>query len=372
MCTRSARGPFGLLLASTLLAACAGPRPAPVAVLPQGGVCAPRSYWPTREWRKLPPATIGVDTAELALADAYVRDSMPNLYSLLVVQYGYVVAEHYWHGAADTTHFEVRSVTKSVTSAAVGQAIDEGVFRGVDQRISDFFPEYFHTQDPASWKRRIAIKHLLTMTSGIQWGEGEGIALPAGVADTTFIALPMSDRPGEHFNYNSGSIHLLSIAVKRASGKSLRVFANTTIFAPIGVEVTPEHWDEDPAGNNFGGYGLRLTAREMARFGFLYLNDGCWDGARVLAPGWVEAATGPEEDTPWGSGTYGYLWWRTTFDGHQAYFAGGWGGQHIIVVPSLDLVVVTAATPTATTVATDPMNLVRRFVVPAAEEAGGE
>jgi CubicO group peptidase (beta-lactamase class C family) len=372
MSMTSLRGPLGLLIACSSLAACAGPRPEPVAVAPAGGYCAPRSYWPTREWRKLPPTTVGIDTAELAQADAYVRDSMPNLYALLVVQYGYVVAEHYWHGASDTTPFEVRSVTKSVTSTAVGQAIDNGVFRGVDQRISDFFPEYFHNQDPSSWKRRIEIKHLLTMTSGIQWGEGEGIELPVEVPETTFIALPMAERPGQEFNYNSGSIHLLSIALTRATGESLRDYVNQTVFEPIGMEVPPEHWDEDPHGNSYGGYGLSLTAREMARFGFLFLNDGCWDGKRVLAPGWVDAATGPEEDTPWGKGTYGYLWWRTTFDGHQAYFAGGWGGQHIIVVPSLDLVVVTAATPTATTVATDPMNLVRRFVVPAAEEAGGE
>jgi CubicO group peptidase (beta-lactamase class C family) len=210
------------------------------------------------------------------------------------------------------------------------------------------------------------------MTSGIEWGEGDGVPLPEGIPETTFIALPMAERPGREFNYNSGSIHLLSIALSRASGKSLRVLANNSLFEPIGFEVSPENWEEDPHGNNYGGYGLKLTAREMARFGFLFLNDGCWEGRRILAPGWVESATGPEEDTPWGKGTYGYLWWRTTFDGRPAYFAGGWGGQHIIIVPSLDLVVVTAAVPEATSITTDPMRLVRRFVVPAAEVAGGE
>jgi CubicO group peptidase (beta-lactamase class C family) len=366
--------PWIPLLGAALLA-CATPAPTPAPPAPVYSAhpaCAPRSYWPTREWRRLPPATIGVDTAELALADAFVHDSMPNVYALLVVQYGYVVAEHYWHGASATTPFELRSATKSVTSTVVGQAIDGHIIQGLDQRLSDFFPEYYRHQDPSSWKWRIQLKHLMTMTSGIEWGEGDGVPLPEGIPETTFIALPMAERPGREFNYNSGSIHLLSIALSRASGKSLRVLANNSLFEPIGFEVSPENWEEDPHGNNYGGYGLKLTAREMARFGFLFLNDGCWEGRRILAPGWVESATGPEEDTPWGKGTYGYLWWRTTFDGRPAYFAGGWGGQHIIIVPSLDLVVVTAAVPEATSITTDPMRLVRRFVVPAAEVAGGD
>lgn len=354
------------IIAAASLEACASAVPAPQ-LSAATTECPVRPYWPTAGWQFREAEWAGIDTTELQRAEKFVGDSMPNLYALLVVQHGYVVLERYWHGTDSSTAFDLRSATKSVTSTVVGQELWRRDLKNVDQRLSDFFPEYFRTQEPGSLKWRIRLRHLLTMTSGIEWGEGSGVVVPEWSPETTFIALPMADQPGRKFNYNSGGVHLLSIIVSRTTGKAVRDLANANLFGPIGFQVPVERWAADAHGNSAGGYGLWLTAREMARFGYLYLNDGCWDGGRVLPPGWVAEATAPHADTPFGRGTYGYLWWRTTFDGHPAYFAGGWGGQHVVVVPELDLVVVTTAVPTATSITTDPLRLVRRFVVPATE-----
>ena len=358
-----------LPLSVLTLLACAGSgtAPLPATLVAAASECPVRPYWPTNGWLSKAPEWSGIDTADLKLAERFVGDSMPNLYSLVVVQHGYVVVEEYWHGADSLTPFDLRSATKSVTATVVGEELWQRDLKSVDQRVAEFFPDYFRNQGPDSWKWRIRLRHLLTMTAGFEWAEGTGIHVPADAPETTFIALPMAKIPGTKFNYNSGGIHLLSIILSRTTGQSLRELANATVFRPIGLEVPLERWDADPLGHSYGGYGLWLTAREMARFGYLYLNDGCWEDRRVLPPGWVEEATAPHVDTPFGKGTYGYLWWRTTFDGHPAYFAGGWGGQHVVVVPELDLVIVTTAVPEPTSITTDPLRMVRRFVVPAAE-----
>jgi len=241
----------------------------------------------------------------------------------------------------------------------------QGYIRGLDQRVYDFFPEYYRDLDPASWKWRIQVKHLLTMTAGLEWDERVGIIPRPETHESTWLLPPMAARPGTRFIYSSGDSHMLSIAVARATKQSLRDYGNATIFRRIGMEIDEARWPTDDKGYNWGGTGLELTSRQMAKFGYLYLNDGCWDGEQVVPRDWVAQSTLARVSSREGKNNYGYQWWVTDLGPHHAYLADGHGGQMIVVVPDLDLVVVTTAVPDAPQPHLDPMLVVRRFVLPA-------
>jgi CubicO group peptidase (beta-lactamase class C family) len=350
-----------LLGCSTATGEPSGPAPA---------ACRERPYWPTERWQRAPDDRPGLASARMAALERFVADSMPNLRSLMVVRGGYVVAERYWGGADSATPFDIRSSTKSFTSAIVGEAIAQGYIRGLDQRVYDFFPEYYRDLDPASWKWRIQVKHLLTMTAGLEWNEQVGLTPRPESHESTWLTSPSVARPGNRYIYSSGNTHMLSIAITRSTKQSLRDYGNATIFRRIGMEVDQARWPTDAKGYNWGGTGLELTARQMAKFGYLYLNDGCWNGEQVVARDWVEQSTLPRVSSREGKLNYGYLWWTTDFGPHHIYLADGHGGQMIMVVPDLDLVVVTTAVPDPPRPYLDPMVAVRRFVLPAATEAG--
>jgi CubicO group peptidase (beta-lactamase class C family) len=173
--------------------------------------------------------------------------------------------------------------------------------------------------------------------------------------------------PGTHFEYDSGTAHLVSVVLSKATGRSGLDNAKRELFGPIGIHDAA--WSSDPQGNSIGGWGLELTARDLARLGYLYLHRGRWDGRQVLPASWVKASTSVQVRTeasvggwgypPWRG--YGYFWWRYPLPG--AYMAVGRGGQFVIVWPRLDLIVVTTAVVQDTP--WDLHALVERYVVPA-------
>jgi CubicO group peptidase (beta-lactamase class C family) len=354
------------LLSLILVAGCSSASGEPSGPTPEA--CPERPYWPTTGWQKAPGGGPRLAAAPMAELERFVADSMPNLLSLLVVRDGYVVAEQYWQGKDSSSTFDIRSSTKSFTSAIVGEAMAQGYIRGLDQRVYDFFPEYYRNLDPASWKWRIQVKHLLTMTAGLEWDERIGIIPQPESYESTWLTPPMAARPGTRFIYSSGDSHMLSIAVARATKQTLREYGNATIFRQIGMEIDQARWPTDPKGYNWGGTGLELTARQMAKFGYLYLNGGCWNGEQVVSRDWVTQSTLARVSSRGGKNNYGYQWWVTEFGPHHAFLADGHGGQMIIVVPDLDLVVVTTAVPDAPAPRIDPMVVVRRFVMPAVTE----
>nr|WP_243685098.1 MULTISPECIES: serine hydrolase [Methanosarcina] len=140
----------------------------------------------------------------------------------------------------------------------------------------------------------------------------------------------------------------------RSTGKSAREFANERLFKPIGMKEIPDHemkafgfedlfgknvkgWVKDPNGNSTGGWGLKLTPRDMARFGFLYLNHGIWDNNQIISGTWID------ESTAMNLNKYGYLWWLREEDGVFAYLALGDGGNVICCIPEKDLVIAIAS-----------------------------
>ncbi|HXY30025.1 MAG TPA: serine hydrolase [Gemmatimonadaceae bacterium] len=327
----------GLLLATGL-----GAPPARA----QATCAVARDYWPTDGWRAATPASQKVDSAMIDSALVHFEREYPALWSVMVIRHGYVVAERYFEGHDSTEIYDLRSATKSITSILVGLAIAEKGLRGLDQTVGDLFPEYFAGDDADSRKRAITVRNLLTMTSGLDWNEMVAQSYFAGKRDWVRAVLdrPMASAPGQRFIYNTGNAYLLSVAISRRMHETPLELANAKLFGPLGFKVFVPDWATDGSGVNAGGGGLRLTTRQMAKIGWLYLNHGCWDGNQVVPADWVAASTKKWSDPGPTVRGYGFLWWLSAAI-PNAFSAIGYGGQYIIVMPDQDAVIAMTADP---------------------------
>jgi CubicO group peptidase (beta-lactamase class C family) len=285
-----------------------------------------------------------MDAFGLADVDARATSEVPLLSALLAVRNGYLVFERYYNGLEADDLVNVRSVTKSVTSTLAGIALRDGLLTGLGQTVGEVIPERVpENADPRVYD--ITIWQLLTMTSGLAW-EAAGdwrrlLAAPDWVAMT--LGLPVVGIPGQSYVYNTGGSHVLGVMVAKAAGQPLEDYAAEVLFEPLGI--TPGDWTRSPQGEVCAGSGLELTAPDMTKLGYLYLRGGEWDGRQLIDPEFAAAATTWQSagDSTGAWAGYGYQWWVTaTNAGYPAYFALGYGGQHIFVVPGLDLVVVAA------------------------------
>ncbi len=261
--------------------------------------------------------------------------------SLLVVRNGTIVAEEYFNGRQVHEAADMYSASKSVISALVGIAIAEGFIEDIDRPVADFLPRLFATlDDPA--KSEVTLRHLLTMTAGLEWENRPNVDYAAVYSELDWLdgfwSYPLLTEPGEEFNYNTGLTHTLSAVISQSTGLSTCDFATRYLVDPLGI--TAELWTEDPFGYFVGGSGIFMTPREMAKFGLLYLHDGRWDGEQIVPASWVEESTAQQVPAD-GSDSYGYLWWPETIRGQETFAAHGFGGQAILVIPDLDVVVVT-------------------------------
>jgi CubicO group peptidase (beta-lactamase class C family) len=308
-----------------------------------------RDYWPTAGWRSSTPEMQGMDSAKLLIADEFIQNRLPDAFSLLVVKNGYLVYEKYYRWGDPDKFAVVHSVTKSVISALIGIALDRGHLNNVDQKLIEFFPEHI-TDESDPRKREIRLKHLLTMSAGFRWNDWGPVMrfwyTSSNWAEYT-IQLPQEKNPGDVFNYNSSTSHLLSIILSKSTKTSTLDFARKNLFEPLGIQSA--YWHQDPQGYNIGGFGLGLSARDLAKIGFLYLNNGYWNGQPIVPERWVKESTDQHIQASrhpiYGRFGYGYQWWVKTVDGCSSFRAWGRRGQFIVVVPQLDLVVaVTSAT----------------------------
>jgi CubicO group peptidase (beta-lactamase class C family) len=279
------------------------------------------------------------------LAEAYSEAArVEGMKSLLVARNGELVAEAYYNGHGPDRLHDVRSVTKSVTSALVGIAIDRGFIESVEQPIGPFIEPLVTNLDAD--RANITIHQLLTMTSGLEWhelgGESEFSRWMSSPDQLEYIlAKPFVNPPGTRFDYSDGGAHLLSVVLTEATGQSALDFAQQYLFTPLGIGT--RQWLADNRGYNVGGAGLAITSRDMLRIGMLYLDLGADAGEQVVPADWVSTSTSSFVTTgmavPYGP-YYGYLWWSGSAHGRDFYFATGYGGQFILNVPELNLVVV--------------------------------
>ena len=295
------------------------------------------------------PAAQAVSVPPVLAEAAREAAALPRLYSLLVSQRGTVLLEGYYHGARPARLANVKSVAKSVMSALVGIAIDRGALPGVREIIQPYFADLLRSPADAA-KRAITIEDLLTMRSGLETTSnrnyGAWVQSPNWVRFV--LAQPLLSPPGTEMDYSTGSTHLLSALLTKATRKSTLQFAQEALATPLGFTLAA--WTRDPQGIYFGGNDMAMTPRQMLAFGEMYLRQGRVGDRQVLPAQWVRDTFVPRGRSQRGDRDdreYGYGWWVRTLAGQRTYYAWGYGGQFIFVVPGLELVVVTTSSTTS-------------------------
>ncbi len=267
--------------------------------------------------------------------------------ALLVQRHGQLIAEMYYNGFERNREHIVHSVSKSVLSAMLGIAMEKGLL-GLDDLLTRYLSNYdLRALEPR--KQEITIRHLLTMTAGYDSDQMlyETVASSGNWVQKT-LDLPLKTNPGEKYSYFTFSSHLLSAALTSAAEQSSLEFGVRNLFTPLNIIC--KRWDRDPQGIYFGGNNMYFIPRDMVRFGQLYLDGGQAGGTQIVPRAWVEESIRPFYSgfKAWGvlqSPGYGYHWWCGTLSGHTIFFALGHGGQYIVMVPDLQLIVVTTANP---------------------------
>lgn len=299
----------------------------------------------------IPRAITAPDSSLLRLAGDR-GDSLPRLRSLIVSWRGTVSLERYYRGATRATPANIKSASKTVISALVGIAIARGDIKGTSQTIAELLP--IETRDLGAVKRAITIEDLLTMRAGLQSTSfenyGEWVSSRNWVRDALRRPMTSAAGPGGPMIYSTGNTHLLSAILTRVGRTTTHGYADRHLFRPLGIRL--RGWTTDPQGIYFGGNEMRLTPREMLSFGELYRNGGAargpGDSLRQIIPrAWIDSSWVPRTDSPWSGNEYGYGWWMTELRGYRAYFAWGYGGQYIFVIPRLDATIIVTSDPNA-------------------------
>ncbi|HLB82222.1 MAG TPA: serine hydrolase domain-containing protein [Gemmatimonadales bacterium] len=362
------------LVALLLAVGCRDAPMAPGAPGAAGGIdSAPVRIDLSTAWVRANPSEVGMSPTGLESA-TNAAAAIPRFRSLLVARHGRLVAESYFGGADSTTLFDVRSVTKSIVCALTGIALRDGVLPGVAAPIARYLAPP-HTLDAAD--SAVTVQNLLTMTTGYQWDEETGPDYSLWIAADDHVQY-LLDRahaapPGATFTYNSAAAHTLGVVLQDAAAMPLPRYA-APLFAALGVDAVA--WEPLDRGTVNGGAGIALRARDLLKLGQLFLQRGWSGNGSVVPEGWVDEATRPQFTWrrvfgPQSRVTYGMLWWVSDAT-PAAFFAYGYGGQFVYVVPSRDLVVVaitdwtalSETTPQALTAAA--LGVIVDDVVPAA------
>jgi CubicO group peptidase (beta-lactamase class C family) len=283
------------------------------------------------------PEKVNMDIKLLNDMDNEIKRNFPHINGILVSRNENLVFERYYDGGNKNTLYPMYSMTKSVMSMLLGKAIEEKIISGTDKNVMDYFTNNHNIIEDVNLKF-IKIENLLTMTSGID----TSIIDPNEAYKnwlTTFLSSRFAAKPGEAFNYSDLDAHVLSMIFTIAAKKTASEYAKDHLFGPL--NITNYRWLSDFQGNSYGSTGLELTARDMLKFGLLYLNKGNWNGKQLVSEEWVYNSTRIHLTGYFPYYTdYGYLWWIQKAGGHYAYFAGGIGGQYIAVIPDLKICVV--------------------------------
>ncbi|HEY8612872.1 MAG TPA: serine hydrolase [Roseomonas sp.] len=285
--------------------------------------------------------------ARAAPLDDALHDAatLPRLRSVTVAQEGRILAERHLRGPALEVPHNIKSASKTVLSALVGCAIARGVLRGVDQPVLPLLGTRPAGLDPRA--EAITIGHLLTMRTGLERTSGQNYGGWAAARDPVTYALtrPFVEEPGGGMQYSTGSTHILGAALSRAAGRPLLELARDWLGGPLGIAIPS--WPRDPQGRYYGGNDMRLTSRALLRIGECYRLGGLWNGTGVIPAEWITESWAPRTRSSWSGQLYGYGWWTAAARGMPVFFAWGYGGQMLYVVPEMALSVVMLSDPAA-------------------------
>jgi len=329
--------------------------------------CIPLSsqpdYWPTKAWRTSTPGEQALDPVQLEKMLSAIDEEELEIHSVLIVRNGYIVMEKYYAPYQVHTRHPLYSITKSFISALIGIVISEGAIERIDVPVLEFFPEYeFANIDQA--KAAMTLENLLTMTSGLSWDDTYDSDHEMGRAKDPIqyvLDQPMVSEPGKEFSYNSGCSHLMSAILQKTTGMNTLDYATSRLFEPLGI--TNVEWETDRNGIPFGGWGLELTPRDLAKFGYLYLKEGVWNDSQIIPAEWVKNSieSHVKFDDGWG---YGYQWLPAPF--HNGYAAIGRFSQLLVVIPDLEIVVIFTADHENHD---DLLELIETYIIPASQSS---
>lgn len=338
------------------------------------------------------PEEVGLDAGRLCALVAWAEGwKAADVHAVLVARHGKLVFEQYFPGddehwgtpLADIAHardqlHDARSVTKSVVALVLGIAIDRGMVKGgLDTPVLDLLPQYAALRTPE--KAKITLRHLLTMSAGLEWDEDLPYGDPRNsetqmdrAADPARFVLeqPIAGPAGQVYDYSGGCTVLITAILKQATGRPLDTLAQELLFAPLGISDV--EWVRYPTtGEPVAASGLRLLPRDFVKIGQLVLAHGAWNGQQVVPADFVAQATVPQIN---GQGLYfyGYQFWlgRSFVGGREIDWSAavGYGGQRIFIVPALDLVaVVNAGLYQSPLQASVPLTVLNRYVLPAVQ-----
>lgn len=304
----------------------------------------------------------GFDDVKLHTTIESVLNKPLNLHSIVIERHGQLVAEYYQggydrsvYGLISARHsfdaqqlHDVRSVGKSVTSLLYGIALQQGLVPDPQAFVFEQYPalQPLALVEPA--KKAIRIEHLLNMSSGLDWREGEpGLNNELRLFWKQDIAAyvlgrPLIDKPGSTYRYNGGGTAILADLIVHGSHQTFKEFARHNLFEPLGI--VDWDWVEDLHDRAMPFNGLRLRPRDLLKIGRLILNHGRWNGLQIVSEAWLASSFIPRFSTGESNFQYGYQW-RIGFvqwhDKKMVWYAGfGNGGQRLFVVPELDLAIV--------------------------------
>jgi CubicO group peptidase (beta-lactamase class C family) len=266
--------------------------------------------------------------------------------AFLIVKDDSIRYEQYWENYSDSSLSNSFSMAKSIVSMLIGIAHQEGKIKSLDQPVADFIPEFKEGE-----KTKITIRHLLMMSSGLDWNEGYS-SLTSQVTEAYYgsqlykqvTSLGVAEAPGKYWEYKSCDTELLSIVLKNATGKSVADYASEKLWTPLHAKHAAQ-WSLDHRDGIEKAYCCFYSnARDFARFGKLYLNHGNWEGTSVIDSAYVQASVTPNKllDKATGKPTeiYGYQWWITQASGQKVFYMRGILGQYVIVIPEKHLIIV--------------------------------
>jgi CubicO group peptidase (beta-lactamase class C family) len=341
------------------------------AAAPARGQTSPACGTPTTlddGWTIASPESVGLDSPRLCAIAARLKETEANVHAVVIVRHGKLVFEQYFPGPDErwdvagqydhdaTTKHDMRSASKSVISLLVGVAIDRKLIASANEPVVKFFPEYSSVKSPG-WDQ-VTLRHLLTMSSGMQWDENRGWNDPkndephlGSEADPIryILSKPIAAPPDTVWTYNGGGTDLLGNILERVSGKPLEAFAREVLFQPLGI--TDLEWKTYPKnGKIASAVGLRIRPRDAAKIGQLVLNGGAWGGKAIVSPEWIAQSVRPRfQAIGYFSGLffYGQQWWlgrSIALEQEVKWIAAmGSGGQRLFIVPDRDLVVMTTS-----------------------------
>jgi len=301
--------------------------------------------------------------------------SFPSLHTLLVASRGEAQIEKTFRGPAATIPVNVKSVSKTVIAALVGIAIERKLLAGLDQPVAPLFTDKIPT-DPDPRLEKVTVGNLLSMQAGLERTSGRNYGRWVASPDWVRYALSRDfvDEPGGRMLYSTGNSHLLSALLTRQTRRTTLQLARDWLGDPLDINIPP--WPRDPQGIYFGGNDMLLSPRAMLAFGQMFLDGGVSKGRRIVPKEWIDQSWVARTSSPFTGDAYGLGWFISgTTSGKPLYYAWGYGGQMIYVVPHAELVVAMTSDkelPSGRSGYVDQLHdLVRSHIVPAAEAITG-